>query len=102
MTLRIAILDDYQKVALSVVDWKSLGDVEAVSLDRNLADIDEAAQKLADFDVFVLMHERMKVPRALLERLPRLRYMVFTGSHTRAVDIAYAKSRGIQIGRAHV
>ena len=102
MPLRIAILDDYQNVALSIVDWKSLGDVEAASFSTHISDIDEAAQKLKDFDVLVLMRERMNVPKALIERLPALKYIVVTGSHTRSVDVAFTKSRGIEIGRAHV
>ena len=96
--LRVAILDDYQGVALSLVDWNRLGDdVEAVSFSRHVADIDEAARLLADFDVFVLMRERMDVPAALLERLPRLKYIVVTGSHTRSVDVAAARARGVPV-----
>ena len=96
--LRVALLDDYQNVALSLVDWRRLGDdVEAASFARHIADIDEAARVLADFDVLVLMRERMDVPKALLERLPRLKYIVVTGSHTRSVDVAAARGRGIPV-----
>ena len=96
--LRIAVLDDYQNVALSLVDWGRLGaDVEAVSFARHIDDVDEAARTLADFDVFVLMRERMNVPKALLERLPRLKYIVVTGSHTRSVDVAAARARGVPV-----
>ncbi len=98
MTLRIAVLDDYQKVALSLVDWRALGaDVEATSFSDHIDNVDVAARALADFDVFVLMRERMRVPRELIERLPRLKYIVVTGSHTRSVDVAFAKSRGIPV-----
>ena len=91
--LRVAILDDYQNVALSLVDWRRLGDdVEAASFSRHIADIDEAARVLADFDVLVLMRERMDVPGALLERLPRLKYIVVTGSHTRSVPSRWSIS----------
>lgn len=98
MTLRIAILDDYQKVGLSLADWRSLGDdVEAVSLPHHLASEDTAAAVLADFDVLVLMRERMAIPKALMERLPRLKYIVVTGSHTQSVDVAAARARNIPV-----
>lgn len=96
--LRIAILDDYQKVALSLADWGRLGaDTQAVSFAHPLSGADEAAAALADFDVLVLMRERMEVPAALLRRLPRLKYIVVTGSHTRSVDVAAAQAQGVPV-----
>jgi len=69
--LRIAILDDYQDVALSLADWTLLGnDCEIVRFDRNLASEDEAAASLAGFDVLCLMRERMPLSSGLIERLP--------------------------------
>jgi phosphoglycerate dehydrogenase-like enzyme len=98
--LRIAILDDYQRVALGMADWKKLGsDVELVAFDRNLANVDAAVAALADFDVLVAMRERMPMPRALIARLPRLRYVVFTGSHTQSIDLAALAERGIPVSR---
>jgi len=98
--LRVAILDDYQQVALAMADWSRLGpDVEVVALPHHLGDVGTAASALAEFDVLVMMRERMPVPRALIERLPRLRYMVFTGSHNTVIDLAAAAERGIPISR---
>jgi len=98
--LRIAILDDYQRVALQMADWNRLGpDVEIVPFHKHLADPGEAARALADFDVLVMMRERMPLPRSLIERLPRLRYVVFTGSHSQAIDFAALAERGIPASR---
>jgi D-3-phosphoglycerate dehydrogenase len=96
--LRIAILDDYQRVALGMADWRRLGpDVEFVPFDRPLGVPDEAAAALADFDVLVMMRERMRIPRALIERLPRLKLMVMTGSQSQSIDFAAAADRGIPV-----
>ena len=82
--LRVAICDDYQGVALGMADWSRLGaDVELASFNRPLAG-EEAVAALRDFDVLCLMRERMAVPRALLARLPRLRFIAVTGSHATA------------------
>jgi phosphoglycerate dehydrogenase-like enzyme len=98
--LRVALLDDYQRVALSLADWARLGpDAEVVAFDRHLHVPDEAAQALADFDVVCLMRERMLMPRALIERLPRLKLLVMTGSQSQSIDFAAAAERGIPVCR---
>jgi D-3-phosphoglycerate dehydrogenase len=78
MTLKIAILDDYQRLALTMADWSAIrahGTIEV--FDRNLAVPDEAAKILAPFDVLCTIRERMPVPRELVERLPNLKLCWF-------------------------
>jgi phosphoglycerate dehydrogenase-like enzyme len=100
--MKIAILDDYQNVALSLADWSSLGpDTEITVFDRNLATEDEAADKLASFDVLVLMRERMAMPKSLIERLPALKLIVVTGGRTRTIDMDAATAHGITICHTH-
>jgi D-3-phosphoglycerate dehydrogenase len=85
-------------VATRLADWSQLGsDVEVVSFQHHLPDIDTAVRELADFDVLCLMRERMAMPRALIERLPRLKFIAVTGSHARAVDAVAAAARGIPV-----
>lgn len=96
--LRIAILDDYQDVALGLADWASLGpDCEVVRFGRNLATEEEAATALADFDVLCLMRERMALPPSLMARLPRLRLVSVTGARIRTLDLAAAAAQGITV-----
>lgn len=100
--LRIAILDDYQDVALTLADWAVLGDdCEIVRFDRNLASEDEAAAALAGFDVLCLMRERMPLSAALIERLPALRLIVVTGARVRTIDMEAAVARGITVCHTH-
>ena len=95
--IRIAVLDDYQHVALTLADWSRLGpDADITVFDRNLGP-DEAADALAGSDVVCLMRERMPVPRALIERLPDLRLIVVTGAHNRTLDLEAAAERGIVV-----
>ena len=95
---RIAILDDYQRVAMTMADWSALPpECDLVVFDRNLETEDEAARALADFDVVCLLRERMPMPRTLIERLPALKLIVVTGAHNRTLDLAAAKERGITV-----
>jgi phosphoglycerate dehydrogenase-like enzyme len=96
--MRIAVLDDYQGVARAMADWASLGpDCEVVFFRDHLADLDSLVQRLKDFEVLVAMRERTPFPRALLEKLPRLRLLVTTGMRNASIDLAAARERGIVV-----
>ena len=95
---RIAVLDDYQQVGRGLADWESLGPECRVDfLGRPLPDLETAAAALADYDVICLMRERMPVPAALIERLPRLKLIVATGQHNRTLDLEAARANGIRV-----
>ncbi|HTZ76713.1 MAG TPA: D-2-hydroxyacid dehydrogenase family protein [Stellaceae bacterium] len=95
---RVAILDDYQKVALSMTDWKILEpEVEVQAFADNLIDVPKLAERLHTFDAVVAMRERTPMPRALLERLPNLRLIVTAGMRNAAIDIEAATSRGVLV-----
>lgn len=95
--IRVAILDDWQGVALHLADWSSLGPgVEVVPFREPLRGT-AAAEALAEFDAICLMRERMPVPRALLDALPRLRLIVVTGREHRTLDRAAAEERSVAV-----
>ena len=57
--LKIALLDDYARVALKSADWSVLkGRAEITVFDRHLSE-DEAAALLRPFDVLCTIRERM-------------------------------------------
>ncbi|MET3588472.1 phosphoglycerate dehydrogenase-like enzyme [Pseudorhizobium tarimense] len=96
--LRIAILDDYQDVALSLADWTSLDpDCDIVRFGENLSTEDKAAEELAEFDVLCLMRERMPLPATLIARLPRLKLVVVTGARVRNIDLEAAVAQGVTV-----
>lgn len=96
--MKIAVLDDYQHVALRMADWTAIQARCTVDVfDTNLAVPDEAARVLAPYDIVCLLRERMPVPRALIERLPNLKLIVVTGNQNRTLDIGAATQRGIVV-----
>ncbi|MDH4147762.1 MAG: D-2-hydroxyacid dehydrogenase family protein, partial [Acidimicrobiia bacterium] len=87
--VRVAILDDYQGVALQSADWSVLdGRAEPTVFRDHIADPASLAEALAPFPVVVAMRERTAFDRDLLERLPNLRLLVTTGMRNAAVDEA--------------
>ncbi len=100
--MRIAVLDDYQRVALRLADWSRLGpDAKVDVFDRNLATDEEAAATLQPYDVICLMRERMPMPRALIERLPNLKLIIVTGARTNTIDFDATAARGITVCHTH-
>ncbi|HEU5192270.1 MAG TPA: D-2-hydroxyacid dehydrogenase family protein [Methylomirabilota bacterium] len=95
---RVAILDDYQNVAMGLADWKSLpAGTEVVAFHDHLHELDAVAKRLADFDVVVAMRERTAFPRGLLEKLPKLRLLVTTGMRNASIDVKAAAEGGITV-----
>jgi len=96
--MKVAILDDYLRVARDLADWTRLpAGSELVVFDRHLDDPDELAAALDPFDVIVLMRERTPFPAALVEKLPNLRLLVTTGGRNAAIDLAACRARGIPV-----
>jgi phosphoglycerate dehydrogenase-like enzyme len=101
---RVAVLDDYQEVASTLVDWRPVTDqAEVVVFTDHLADVAELAARLADFDVVVAMRERTPIGEELLDLLPKLRLIVTTGKANASIDLAAATARGVRVSctRAH-
>ena len=94
---RVAILDDYQNVARRMADWASLPGTDVVVFADHLKDAGAVVARLADFDAVVAMRERTAFPRALLERLPKLKLLVTTGMRNASIDVAAATERGIVV-----
>jgi phosphoglycerate dehydrogenase-like enzyme len=100
--IRVAVLDDYQRVALKLADWSQLGaDAKVDVFHNNLATVDEAAQALKPYDVICLMRERMPMPRALIDKLPNLKLIIVTGARTHTIDFDATAERGITVCHTH-
>jgi phosphoglycerate dehydrogenase-like enzyme len=95
---RLAILDDYQKVALQMADWKSLGSAVTVeAFHDTLSDQDALAERLQEFEMVVAMRERTPFRSALLERLGKLKLLVTTGVRNASIDLKAAAERGVLV-----
>jgi phosphoglycerate dehydrogenase-like enzyme len=94
--MRVAILDDYQGIALRLADWKSLQPaVQVEAFPEHIADIDTLAKRLHAFECVVLMRERTPLRRPLIDKLPNLQLVVTTGMVNASVDAAALAERGI-------
>jgi phosphoglycerate dehydrogenase-like enzyme len=95
---KVAVLDDYQGVALESADWSVLGDRADIAVFQDhLADPGAMIERLLPFDVVCVMRERTPLPRNVIERLPNLKLIASTGPGNASIDVAAASDHGIAV-----
>jgi phosphoglycerate dehydrogenase-like enzyme len=94
VTVRCAILDDYQGVATGLADWSG---VDLVVLREHLTSADEILAAINDCEIVVLMRERTPFPAALFDRLPNLRLLITSGWRNASIDFAAAAEHGVTV-----
>ena len=98
MVTRLAILDDYQNVALESADWGALPpEVEITVFNEYIEGEKAVAEALSDFDIVVAMRERTPFPASLIDSLPTLKLLVTTGMRNLAIDMEAARARGLPV-----
>ena len=96
--LRVAILDDFEKLAETVPAYEKLKDRADVTLLRKRLDNSaNIVAALRDFDALLLMRERTFFSDKEYAQLPKLRFIAQTGRTTRHLDLANATRHGIAI-----
>jgi phosphoglycerate dehydrogenase-like enzyme len=97
-THKIAVLDDYQGVALAMADWSGVQQRASIQVFADtIEDPDALVGRLLPFDALCLMRERTPLPRRVIERLPRLALIVSTGPKNSSIDRDAASEHGILV-----
>src|SRR6185312_389977 len=95
---KIGVLDDWQDKARDLADWSPLtARAEVTFFQAAFSDVDEAAAKLAEFDILLTMRERSAIPAALIERLPNLKMLSITGARAASIDIKALQAKGVVV-----
>ncbi|MET0935134.1 MAG: D-2-hydroxyacid dehydrogenase family protein [Luteibacter sp.] len=96
--IRVAVLDDYQDVALRCADWTVLEGRATVTVFRDhLDDHDSLVQRLAPFDIACVMRERTPMTAKLIAALPRLKVIASTGKGNASIDLDAAAEHGVTV-----
>jgi phosphoglycerate dehydrogenase-like enzyme len=98
MAVRCAILDDYQNVALKLADWSKIKEVETkVYTDAVRRTDADTIRDCKDCEIVVMMRERTRFPRAVIEGLPKLKLLITTGAYNASIDMKACQERGITV-----
>ena len=96
--MRVAILDDYQQVALASADWSAVHELAEIDVfARHIARTEALVSALEPYDVVVAMRERTPFDAERLNQLPRLRLLVTTGMANASINLAAAAARGVTV-----
>jgi phosphoglycerate dehydrogenase-like enzyme len=96
--MQIAVLDDYQGIALTMADWSSIpGNPEIKVFSDHIFDFETLVQRLLPYDILCVMRERTPLTAALIDRLPNLKLIASTGLGNASIDADTAKRRGIAV-----
>ena len=94
--LKVAILDDYQNVSQQFVDLKKLsGKYEFKIFSEPFEDEADTLEQLADFEALLIMRERTPMTKNIIDNLPKLKFIITSGSRNKSIDLEAAKKRNI-------
>ena len=97
---RIAILDDFEKLADTVPAYEKLKVRADVTILRERLDSPEKIERtLKEMDALLLMRERTYFSDNEYNRLPNLKLISQTGRTSRHLDLPSATRRGIAVSR---
>src|ERR1700730_2181716 len=106
---RIAVLDDYQNVAISLADWSVLDARTTVTVfNDHLADSDAVVERLQPFDIVCVMRARTPMGHlcgeggatamaaSIIQPLAKLWFDPSAGTQNASIDLKAAEERGVQ------
>jgi D-3-phosphoglycerate dehydrogenase len=95
--MNIVILDDYQDAVRKLACAAKLEPYQAKVYTNTVKGLGQLSVRLKDAEVIVLNRERTHLPRALIEKLPKLKLLVQTGRIGPHVDVNACTERGIAV-----
>lgn len=98
--MHITILDDYQDAVRRLRCFERLGAHRVTVYNDTVKDLDTLARRLAEAEALVLIRQRTSIPAALVERLPRLRFIAQTGGKAPHIDLAACTRAGVAVALA--
>ena len=93
--MKIVVLDDWAGTFRNLTCFERLSDHEVVVYRDTEKDAARLAGRLHDADAVILTQQRSRFPRAVIEKLSRLRLVAQTGSHRDHIDFAACTEKGI-------
>ena len=94
--LKVAILDDYQNVSQQFVDLEKLsGKYEFKIFSEPFIDEADVLEQLSDFEALLIMRERTPMTKNIIDNLPKLKFIITSGSRNKSIDLEAAKKRKI-------
>ncbi|MBI2364262.1 MAG: D-2-hydroxyacid dehydrogenase family protein, partial [Deltaproteobacteria bacterium] len=98
--MKLVVIDDYQDAFRTLRCYAKLTGHEVVVHNDTEKDPARLAERLKDADAVILTQARSPFPRALIERLPKLRLVSQTGRSTGHIDVDACTEHGVVVSAA--
>jgi len=96
--IKIAVLDDYQDIAMKIADWTTITNrAEVIVYHDHISEPGPLIKRLQPFDVVCVMRERTPLNGDILRHLPKLKLIVSTGFRNASIDLITAKELSIEV-----
>jgi D-3-phosphoglycerate dehydrogenase len=95
--MKVAILEDYQKASPSLACFAKLAGHAVEVFSEPMRDENVLVSRLGQFAALVLIRERTRVTKTLLEKLPNLKLIVQTAKIGPHVDLRACQARGVTV-----
>jgi D-3-phosphoglycerate dehydrogenase len=95
--MKIAVIDDYQDAFRKLACFGKLKGHDVVVYNDTEKDPAKLAERLKDADAVVLTQQRSPLPRAVVERLPKLKLISQTGRNAYHIDLDACTEKGIVV-----
>jgi D-3-phosphoglycerate dehydrogenase len=98
--MKIAVIDDYQDAFRTLTCYPKLKGHEVVVYKDTEKDPARLAERLKEAEAVILTQQRSPFPRALIERLPKLKLISQTGRTTGHIDVKACTEHGVVVSAA--
>ena len=101
--IKVAILDDYQNVSQEFLNLKKLsGKYEFTIFSHHFSNEEETIEQLKDFEALLIMRERTKITKNLINNLKKLKFITTSGMRNKAIDFTSTKERKIIVSGTEI
>jgi len=96
--VKICVLDDYESVAESIVDWSRIEGNHTLTFSTSpLLDEKQLIEFLKPFEIIVIMRERTTFSKEILSQLPALHFISTSGTRNAGIDFHTCAELGIKV-----
>jgi D-3-phosphoglycerate dehydrogenase len=100
--MKIAVIDDYQDSFRKLECAAKLKGHDVMVFHDTEKDPAKLAERIKDAEALILTQQRTPFPRALAERLPKLKLISQTGRNSGHIDVVACTEKGIAVAAAGV
>ena len=94
---QIAIVGDAEQALRRLGDWRDIDAQADVTVHTTPLRGEALVAALVDADAVVLVRDRTPFDAALLQQLPKLHYLIFTGTRNTTLELAALEARNIPV-----